>query len=92
MPLRVLADTLSRAAGKPVIDQTGLAGMYKVRLHWNSDADFGGGAGGPAMVRSLDTDSGILSAISQIGLKLEPRKKMFDLLVIEKVLKEPTEN
>jgi uncharacterized protein (TIGR03435 family) len=93
MPLRVLADKLSRPAGKPVIDQTGLTGMYKVRLHWDADTDVsGGGAGGPVMVRNFDTDTGILSAISQIGLKLEARKKMYDVLIIDKVAKEPTGN
>lgn len=83
MPLRALEGPLTRAAGKPVIDQTGLNGWYKVKLHWEFD---------PAPGQNAGADSGILSAISQIGLKLTPQKKMLDSLIIDKVAKEPTEN
>ena len=40
----------------------------------------------------VGTDAGILTTISQIGLKLEPAKKRLDVLVIEYIEKEPTVN
>jgi uncharacterized protein (TIGR03435 family) len=34
----------------------------------------------------------MIAALAKAGLKLEPHKKMYDVLVIEKASKEPTEN
>jgi uncharacterized protein (TIGR03435 family) len=87
MPTSSLAGILSRAAGRPVLDETGLKGFYKVKLHWNADPPTEGVA-----VTHLGADAGIISALPQIGLKLEPAKRMMDWLVIETVAKEPTEN
>ena len=76
MPLRVLADHLSWTAGRPVIDDTQRTGFYKVRLRWEPDAEA----------------SGIMSALSQIGLKLVPEKRTVEYLVVEHAEKEPTAN
>jgi uncharacterized protein (TIGR03435 family) len=87
MPLSALTSNLSQAAGRPVLDETGLKGYYKVKLQWNADPPSTEGA-----VVRLGTGTGMIAALSQIGLKLEPAKRMLDNLVIEKVNKEPTEN
>jgi len=87
MPLSALAGNLTRAAGRPVLDETGKKGYYKVKLQWNAEAPRAEGG-----VVHLGADSGIISALPQIGLKLEPAKRMMDHLIIEKVSKEPTEN
>jgi uncharacterized protein (TIGR03435 family) len=89
MPLSALASTLSRAAGRPVLDETGLKGFYKVRLQWNAEPIQPERTGG---VIHMGTDSAMLSALPQIGLKLESVKRLLDNLVVEKVSKEPTEN
>jgi len=52
MSLSVLANMLTRAAGRPVMDGTGLTGWYKVRLHWNAQPPPVGGKVG------LGTDPG----------------------------------
>jgi uncharacterized protein (TIGR03435 family) len=88
MPLTALANHLSMAAGRPVLDETGRTGMYKVKLQWNADAP----RPEPGSVVRMGTDTGILSALGQIGLRLEPARRMMDWLLIEKLEKEPTEN
>ena len=87
MPLGALAGILSRAAGRPVLDETGLRGYYKVKLQWNAEPTRAEGG-----IIHVGTDAGMISALPQVGLKLEPAKRMMDWLVIEKVAKEPTEN
>jgi uncharacterized protein (TIGR03435 family) len=89
MPLGALASTLSRAAGRPVLDETGLKGYYKVKLQWNAEPVQPERAGG---VIHLGVDSAMLSALPQIGLKVESVRRVLDNLVVEKVSKEPTEN
>jgi uncharacterized protein (TIGR03435 family) len=88
MPMAGLAGSLTQAAGKPVIDETGREGFYKVSLHWEAEpipADHTG------PIR-IGTDPGILGAIKDLGLKLEQAKKSMPFLTVEKVSKEPTEN
>ncbi len=88
MTMSGLAGSLTQAAGKPVIDETGREGFYKVSLHWDADpipADHTG------PIR-IGTDPGILSAIKDLGLKLEPARKSMPFLTVEKMSKEPTEN
>ena len=89
MPLSALANNLSQSAGRPVLDETGRKGMYKIKLYWSADPPPTAESG--ATVR-VGAGMGILSALGQAGLKLEPAKRMMDWLVIEKVEKEPTEN
>jgi uncharacterized protein (TIGR03435 family) len=87
MPLSALTSNLTRAAGRPVLDETGRKGFYKVKLQWNAEPPRSEGG-----VIHMGSDSGIVAALPQIGLKLEPAKRILDNLIIEKVSKEPTEN
>jgi uncharacterized protein (TIGR03435 family) len=80
IPMSSLSTFLSGPAGHPVLDQTGLAGYYNFDpVEWTRDPDD-------------RSNAGIIPALSKVGLKLEPQKKMYAVLVIEKALKEPTEN
>ena len=76
-----MALSLAHRAGRPVMDMTGLKGVYQVDLKWSPDP----GA-------SMDSDTGILSAIGQVGLRLESGKKRFDTLVIDHIERKPTPN
>jgi uncharacterized protein (TIGR03435 family) len=92
IPISLLANALTQAAGRPVIDETGRKGLFKLELHWESagmTAGDGAGAGGPMRIGG---DPGILAAIKDFGLKLEPAKKNMPFLTIDKINKEPTEN
>jgi bla regulator protein BlaR1 len=75
--MELLASEISAAAGRPVVDQTGLKGNYDFTLKWGDD----------------DPDApSIFTAIEeQLGLKLEPAKAAIDFLVIDRAEK-PDEN
>jgi len=79
------AVTLSYQLHKPVTDTTGLKGKYDFTLHWIAQ-----GAGpstsddtGPTLFRALP---------EQLGLRLEAKKEMIEVLVVDHVEKTPTEN
>jgi len=81
-----LAYLLSRfETERPIIDRTGLDGMYEVKLTWtlrqlqNANPD----ATGTSLFTALE---------EQLGLKLEARKGPVDILVVDSAEKIPTEN
>jgi uncharacterized protein (TIGR03435 family) len=98
-----LADTLNMALGRPVVDKTGLKGVYDVTLDFSPESmgpgpkgpGPGSGGGNPAEASPDSNDSGatIFTALQeQLGLKLESRKGPVDLLVVDSVEKMPTKN
>jgi len=79
------ATSVSMLVHKPVADATGLPGKYDFTLNWISE-----GAGpsavdetGPTLFRALP---------EQLGLRLEAKKGMVEILVVDHVEKVPTEN
>jgi uncharacterized protein (TIGR03435 family) len=85
------ATVLSRRMDLPVLDMTGLKAFYDLKLDWvpeprrspdgtPSDSD---SAAGPRLPEALQ---------DQLGLKLEHRKAPIDVLVIDRVDKEASEN
>jgi len=82
----------------PVIDQTGLKGAYDIDLQWippesAGNRDNGGRRG--AMLPPPDPNTratSIFSAFDTLGLKLQPGKHAFDILVIDHVERTPSEN
>jgi uncharacterized protein (TIGR03435 family) len=72
-----LAQNLWVYAGLPVVDKTGLAGTYEIRIEATPF---------DRMSRELDrADISVFQAIQQLGLKLEPQKTMIDVLVVDHV-------
>jgi uncharacterized protein (TIGR03435 family) len=68
---------------RPVIDRTGLAGVYDVKLEATPE---------DRLLRDPDTGGvSIFTAIQRLGLKLEPRKDTVQVLVIDHV-EMPTAN
>jgi len=85
-----IATELSHPLQRPVIDKTGLAGYYDIRI--DITAFLATTADGDGRV-SMDEMSIIFSALpAQLGLKLEPGKDSVDFLVIDSADKTPTEN
>ena len=71
----------------PVLDFTGLKGVYDLKLDWQEEHSAHADAGGPPSA------PGITEAVEeQLGLKLERRKAPVEILVVDHVEKTPTEN
>ena len=93
---------LSRQVGKPVTDATGLKGKYDITLNFTADTAAAMGKMGIAAPPpsteggrpAADSDTGptIFGAVQELGLKLESKKGMVDLVVVDHAEKVPTEN
>jgi uncharacterized protein (TIGR03435 family) len=89
-PLAFLTETLSQLLGRPVLDKTGLQGIFDFKLEWTPDA---------TQVRSSDepaSDDDNIPSLSgavqeQLGLKLLSQKGPVEILVIDRAEK-PSEN
>ena len=73
-----LALLLSGPAGRPVVDKTGLTGLYDMHLDMGQAglAADGSTAPGPSVFSSVQ---------DQLGLKLEPQKQQVEYLVIDHI-------
>jgi len=90
MSMKVLATLLSRFEREIVVDQTGIAGPFQVKLDWTPDDGVA-----PAGNAANDVPSGpsIYTALQeQLGLRLESRKGPLDVLVIDHAQKVPVDN
>jgi uncharacterized protein (TIGR03435 family) len=85
--LAQLAFFLSRSAGKPVLDKTGLEGRYEFSLAYKPDvlqADGGTAEFGPP---------DLFTAIQeQLGLRLTPTKASLSVVIVDQMDRMPTEN
>ncbi|WP_263355900.1 TIGR03435 family protein [Acidicapsa ligni] len=69
----------------PVVNLTGLTGKYKFDLHWTPPDDDHG--------TPTQKDPGFMAAIQkQSGLRLEKRKVLYDVLVVDHIQRVPLEN
>ncbi len=78
-----LAGILSNQLDKPVTDSTGLRGRYEFTLSWISAPSTTGGDGGPDLFGAVQ---------QQLGLRLEASKAPVEVVAIDHVDKDPTEN
>jgi uncharacterized protein (TIGR03435 family) len=89
LPMITLVTLLSRFLREPVVDSTGLTGLYEVKLEWTpdppltADPNAGGASDFPAIRKAIE---------EQLGLRLTPRKGPLDVLVIDHVEKVPIGN
>jgi len=105
LTLEQLSDSLTQFVGRPVVDQTGIKGNYKVTLDMSREdlmsmarqiglnIPGGAGVGGPA-AGPADPSGGTSAfrSVEAMGLKLEPKKAPVDFMVIDKLEKTPTED
>jgi uncharacterized protein (TIGR03435 family) len=87
VPLSLLATSLPTMTGmatlsRPVVDRTGLTGLYDFTLQWNASTDPETGDNA-AFFRSALKD--------QLGLELKPAHAPFEILVIDRV-ERPSQN
>jgi uncharacterized protein (TIGR03435 family) len=79
-----LAGYVATLVDRPVEDATGLKGQYDFTLKWINDR---------LLPPDDNTGPNIFAALqAQLGLKLESKKGMVDVLVIDHIEKTPTEN
>jgi uncharacterized protein (TIGR03435 family) len=88
-----LALSLTREAGRPVIDQTGLTGNYELTLEWIRDEPqvLPGSTGSGAAPADVSGPSLFTAIQEQLGLKLEGKKGPIEMLIVDRASK-PSEN
>ena len=91
-----VAEFLSARLGRPVTDQTGIAGKYDIDLEapvveQAPAAPPGPSEASPPPPQSLPSMA-FGPAIQQVGLKMEPRKGPVEYLVVDSSNKAPTAN
>ena len=80
--MQQLASVLQTVTGRPVRDRTGLTGAFNFDLTWTSGpVALAPGAGPPP-----DDGPSIFTALQeQLGLRLEPGRGSFDVVVVDAV-------
>jgi uncharacterized protein (TIGR03435 family) len=81
-PMSTFAFFLTQAAGRTVVDKTGLAGNYDVDLKWTPDDQQNMPDAGPTLFTALE---------EQLGLKLQPAKGPVQSLIVDDA-EQPTAN
>ncbi len=84
-PLSQLANSLSNILGRPVVDQTGLAGNFDVNLTWTPNQMTPAFSVTAEPAAAPADGPSIFTAIrDQLGLKLQSQKSAADVLVIDR--------
>jgi uncharacterized protein (TIGR03435 family) len=86
MSMRQLAQSLTRFAGKPVLDTTNLEGYFKIALTFareDLDAPVGSGPAAPLLNNAVQ---------EQLGLKLVPEKQPVKILIVDHIDDVPVAN
>jgi uncharacterized protein (TIGR03435 family) len=80
-----LAPLVSLVVGRPVVDKTGITGLYDIELTFAPGAAIGSDLANP------DAPSVFTALEEQLGLKLDAEREMAEVLVISSIDR-PTEN
>jgi uncharacterized protein (TIGR03435 family) len=86
----MLAGAIARNVDRPVVDATGLKGLYNFKLAWSDDdrPKPNRAAAGAADASDPGEAPSIFTALQErLGLRLEPRKAPVDVLVIDHIEK-----
>lgn len=79
-----LARNLSAFAGRPVVDKTGLSGVFDLDLTWSPEQGPSGPDGTALPPASSSDGVSLFTAVQeQLGLKLDAQRAPVDVLVIE---------
>jgi uncharacterized protein (TIGR03435 family) len=100
---RAMAEVLTRFVDRPVVDETGLTGTYDVTLDVTPEdynamliraAVNAGVVLPPQATRILETASPdtVSAPLQRLGLTVEARRTPLDIVVVESIAKQPTEN
>jgi uncharacterized protein (TIGR03435 family) len=82
VPMTDIARNFSIAAGRTVVDRTGLTGIFDLDVTWKPDVP--AGSAGPAGNISTDDAPSLFTALQeQLGLKLDAQRGPVEVLVID---------
>lgn len=94
--LASLVGLISRFTARPVIDLTGIDGVYAFNLHFASEtnADLTGtGPRGPEGTQvQIEPAPSVFDAVQKYGLRLEARKAPIEMFIVTHLEKTPTDN
>ena len=79
LDLKGLATILAEVVGRPIVDATGVDGMFDILLEFASERS------GDASPAPSDSPSVFTALQEQLGLRLQPRRVPVELLVIDHV-------
>jgi bla regulator protein blaR1 len=91
--MEILARNFSGILSRPVVDMTGIKGVFDLTLEWSPDEmQSPVKAGGESAEPGAPSGPSIFTALQeQLGLKLETQKAPVEMIVIDRIEK-PTEN
>lgn len=86
--IAVVTGLLATSVGRPVLDRTGLTGLYDLFVQWDDAPVREGGLPGTAPPARDDSAAGdrgsIFTAVQdQLGLRLEPQRAPVDVIVVD---------
>ncbi len=92
-----LMNSVERYLDRPLIDQTGLKGIYDVTLQYSLEElrNVVRSSGSPRSIPDSAAEAfpgSLAESFAALGLKLEPRKAPLDILVVDHAEKIPVEN
>jgi uncharacterized protein (TIGR03435 family) len=94
--LASLIGLMSRFTARPVVDMTGIDGLYEFKLTFAPETNVGlpiGAAPGPdGAGTSAEPAPSVFDAVKQYGFRLEARKAPIEMLTVTHLEKTPTEN
>jgi uncharacterized protein (TIGR03435 family) len=94
--LASLVGLMSRFTARPVVDMTGIEGLYDFKLIFAPEINgnlLAGGVPGPdGAGTSVEPAPSVVDAVKQYGLRLEARKAPIEMLIVTRLEKTPTEN
>jgi uncharacterized protein (TIGR03435 family) len=92
IPIAALVSILADIAKRPIINKTGLSGLYDFRLEWSLDSGLATDQNGQPAAPPNASGPSLTTAIQeQLGLKLESARRPVEVLVIDSVQR-PSEN
>ena len=84
---QALVGFIGMGFNRPVVDKTGLKGSFDIKLSFTLDAPT------PQQITSADVQSAFIGALrDELGLKLEPDTTSVNVLVIDHIDEEPSQN
>jgi len=78
----LFAQVIARELGLPVVNRTGLEGVFNFQLHWTPERELSRPDAGPSIFTALQ---------EQLGLRLRAQKVPLEVIVIDRA-EHPTEN